>query len=97
MRESEITQDHEDFTDAIGELANMVAGGAKSQFEGMDISISLPNVVIGQAHVVSATKKSPRIIIPCTTDVGPFEVEVGMETIEKRTNAKTPAQAGATA
>jgi len=74
----EITEDHADFADAIGELANMVAGGAKAQFEGLDISISLPNVIIGHNHNVSASRNSPRIVIPCATDVGTFFVEVGM-------------------
>ena len=75
---TEITQDHADFADAIGELANMVAGGAKAQFEGLDISISLPNVIVGHNHNVSASRSSPRIVIPCMTDAGTFYVEVGM-------------------
>ncbi len=80
---AEITQDHEDFADAIGELANMVAGGAKSQFEGLDISISLPNVIVGEHHNVAASKASPRIVIPCDTDAGEFFVEVGMVLAKK--------------
>ena len=74
----EITPQHPDFADAIGELANMVAGGAKSTFEGFSIDISLPNVVIGESHNVSPMKNAPRILIPCATDAGEFHVEVGM-------------------
>ena len=74
----EIDQNHENFADAIGELANMVAGGAKAQFDGLDISISLPNVIVGKDHNVSASKSSPRIVIPCTTSQGTFQMEVGM-------------------
>ena len=74
----EIDPDHPDFADAIGELANMVAGGAKSKFKGLDISISLPNVIVGKNHNVSASKSSPRIVIPCTTSQGTFQMEVGM-------------------
>lgn len=74
----EIDQNHEDFADAIGELANMVAGGAKAQFAGLNVSISLPNVVAGRDHSVSAPKNAPRIVIPCSTDVGTFQVEIGM-------------------
>ncbi len=74
----EITPDHADFADAVGELANMVAGGAKAQFEGLDISVSLPNVIVGHKHNVVASRTSPRIVIPCTTDAGVFHVEVGM-------------------
>ncbi len=74
----EIDQDHADFADALGELANMVAGGAKAQFEGLNISISLPSVIVGSNHCVSASQNTPRIIIPCKTDVGEFKVELGM-------------------
>ena len=64
--------------DAFSELANMVAGGAKSQFDGLDISISLPNVIIGHNHNVSASKNAPRVVIPCSTPAGSFTVEVAM-------------------
>ena len=63
---------------AIGELANMVAGGAKSQFEGLDISVSLPNVILGKNHYISGSKNAPRIIIPCTSDAGKFYMEIAM-------------------
>ncbi len=93
----DITPDHADFADALGELANMVAGGAKAQFEGLDVSISLPNVVVGKNHNVSASKTSPRIIIPCSCESGNFEVEVGME-IKKPTGvAAAGAASGANA
>ena len=75
---TEITQDHPDFADAVGELANMVAGGAKCQFDGLNIMISLPNVIVGRNHNVSPSKNTPRLVIPCITDVGTFQVEVGM-------------------
>lgn len=84
----EFTPDHPDFADAMGELANMVAGGAKSQFEGLNISISLPNVIVGHNHKVTASKSTPRIIIPCTTDAGIFQVEIGM-VLSNKTKAIT--------
>lgn len=84
----EFTPGHPDFADAMGELANMVAGGAKAHFEGLDISISLPNVIVGSNHNVTASKSTPRIIIPCTTDVGTFQVEIGM-VLSKKAKAAT--------
>ncbi len=74
----ELNQESEDFADAIGELANMVAGGAKAQFKGLNISISLPNVIVGKDHNVSASKSSPRLVVPCETPAGVFWVEMGM-------------------
>ena len=79
---ADITPEHEDFADALGELANMVAGGAKSHFEGLNISISLPSVIVGANHSVFGTSLSQRLLIPCSTEVGEFHVEVGM-VIEK--------------
>ena len=66
----DITPEHPDFADALGELANMVAGGAKAQFEGLNISISLPNVIVGPKHNVSASKNTPRLIIPVSDGRG---------------------------
>lgn len=83
----EIDQNHDDFADAIGELANMIAGGAKSQFEGLNISISLPNVIVGRDHNVSASKNAPRLVIPCSTAKGTFHVEIGMVLPQKHTKS----------
>ena len=93
----EITPEHEDFADAVGELANIVAGGAKSKFEGLNIGVSLPNVVVGHNHNFSVSKTSPRLVIPCDTEVGQFYVEVAMELgKQKSAAAPKPSTAGAT-
>lgn len=73
-----IDESHPDFSDAIGELVNMVAGNAKKDFVGMNVSISLPSVIVGKGHTVSSSKICPRLVLPCETVCGPFEVEVGM-------------------
>ncbi len=78
----------EDFADAIGELANMVAGGAKSEFHGLNVNISLPSVVIGEGHEVSRSGVYPRLVIPCTCPFGTFVVGVSMK-------VQKPALAGA--
>ncbi len=85
----ELTMDAEDFPDAIGELANMVAGNAKKDFHGYDVSISLPSVIVGSGHHVSQSKASPFLMIPCETPLGTFAVEVALVTNKK------PAMAGA--
>ena len=87
---TELTLDSLDFSDAIGELVNMVAGGAKKDFNGYQASISLPSVIIGKGHTVSQSKASPYLVIPCTTSLGSFNVEVALITKKK------PAMAGAT-
>ena len=72
----ELDPKHEDFADAIGELVNMVSGGAKAKFEGKSVSISCPSVVVGSSHAVFSSKDVTTITIPHTSDVGDFAVEV---------------------
>jgi chemotaxis protein CheX len=74
----ELKPEDPDFSDALGELANMVAGQAKAQFEGLNVSISLPSVIIGKEHVVSQSRHRPRLSIPCESQLGKFWVEVAM-------------------
>lgn len=74
-----ITLESPDLVDAIGELANMVAGNAKKDFEGVRISISLPSVIIGENHVVGQSRMVPRLVIPCASELGSFHVEVAMK------------------
>jgi chemotaxis protein CheX len=76
---TEMTAEHADFPDAIGELANMVSGNAKGQFAGKKkVTISCPSVVIGQNHSVARPKDLPCIVFPCSTDCGEFVVEVAI-------------------
>lgn len=72
-----------DFADAIGELANMVAGCAKQQM-APGTSISLPSVVIGDKYTV-ASQSMPCVVIPVTSPLGDFSVEVSIK--------ETPTQA----
>jgi len=74
-----ITRDHPDFADAVGELANMVAGAAKREFDDMDIKISLPSVVLGDRFHVGNSRSVPRIVIPCDGELGKVDVEIAME------------------
>lgn len=64
-----------DFADAIGELANMIAGSAKQHLGGR-ASISVPSVVIGAGYTVATPSGVPCVVIPCTSPFGKFAVEV---------------------
>lgn len=75
----EMPEDSEDFGDAIGELVNMVTGGAKAKFEGKDVSISCPSVVVGANHKVQQMSDATAISIPCSCDCGSFAVEVSIK------------------
>lgn len=73
---TELTPQHPDFADAIGELANMVSGYAKSKLDGLNCSISLPSVVVGEGHCLSHSRSKAHIIVPCTSECGAFSLEV---------------------
>lgn len=70
---------HEDFADAVGELVNMISGGAKAQFVGKTVTISCPSVVVGSSHTVFGSKELVGIKIPFSSDCGDFCVEVAMK------------------
>ncbi len=67
-----------DVVDAIGELANIIAGGAKSQLEHLDLSVSLPSVITGRGHCIQFPTKVTPICIPFDSEWGQIAVEVGL-------------------
>jgi chemotaxis protein CheX len=78
-----------DFPDAVGELANMIAGGAKKAFGGL-ASITVPNVIIGTGHTVARLSDVPCLVIPCQTPVGNFAVEVSIKQVGTPPRASVP-------
>jgi len=69
-----------DFADAIGELVNMVSGGAKAQFpDKRDVSISVPSVVVGDNHSIANQSDAPCVVIPCSTDCGELCIEIAIK------------------
>lgn len=77
---SRIELDSPDFADAIGELANMIAGGAKAKFEGMDVSIGCPSVIRAPSHHIDPPSEAQSITIPCSTPAGSFSIDVAFRT-----------------
>ena len=74
-----LTVDHPDFGDALGEMVNMVAGQAKSKFEGLSCSISLPQVLSGSELKVLRSSQETTLVLPCDSTLGKFRVEVTMK------------------
>lgn len=68
--------DDDNFADAIGELANIITGGAKARMEGEDISISCPSVVIGTDYTVQRPRMATCVRIPCRSPFGEFDLAV---------------------
>lgn len=67
-------------SDAVAELVNIVAGGAKARFpleEGVPpIDLSLPTVVRGNSYSIDYPSGSVWLEVPFETDLGPFDLRV---------------------
>jgi chemotaxis protein CheX len=68
----------EDVKDALGEVANMVAGNLKIYFANQDIDISLaiPTSVIGKSYRTTGIAGATRTVVPFTIESGRFWVEL---------------------
>lgn len=79
--------DSELFADAIGEIANMISGAAKAQYEGKTISISCPSVVIGSGHQIHQQSNTMTVCIPCKAGANPFDIFVSVRKAESGAKA----------
>ncbi len=74
----EVDSINDDVKDAVGEIANMIAGGAKGELsqKGYSFKIALPVVCIGKDHYTEYPKDIPCLVIPFSVEEGPFYVEI---------------------
>lgn len=86
----------EDFADAVGELANMICGSAKSTLDNPAVTISCPQVVLGKDHKVQKPSDAVSITIPCNSPQGPFAIEISIRAANAQPGhaARTQAAAG---
>ncbi|MEJ2554334.1 MAG: chemotaxis protein CheX [Gammaproteobacteria bacterium] len=78
MLGEEVTEVDATVTDLVGEITNMVTGGAKRVLaeQGYDFDMAIPSVVAGKNHRISRKYKGTKIIIPFQIIAGKFFVEV---------------------
>jgi chemotaxis protein CheX len=67
-------------SDAIGEIANIIAGNAKQHLTQYNLSISLPKVIMGKDHKIASQRGVPTIIVPFESSLGNFAMEVSLKT-----------------
>jgi chemotaxis protein CheX len=69
---------NEDVKDAIGEIANMVAGNLKIAFAGYDLKIELaiPTSIVGESYRVGGMLGAKRVAVPFDMGNGQFLVEL---------------------
>jgi len=73
-----IQEINSDVADVIGELTNMIAGGAKGQLEQFEMSVSLPSVIMGKNHVIQFPSNATPICIPFDSPWGPVCLQVSI-------------------
>jgi chemotaxis protein CheX len=74
----EVTELDEDVKDAIGEIANMVAGNMKISFaeDGKAIEIAIPTTIIGDSFRTSGMFGAHRVVVPFTMNGEVFMIEL---------------------
>lgn len=75
----QVTEMNPDVHDAIGELANIIAGAAKRDLTDFKISISLPTVVSGTGHSIYEAKDVLSMLIPFTYENHAFDLAVALK------------------
>ena len=77
----EIGSLNEDVKDAVGEIANMVAGGAKGELaqKGYSFKIALPVVCVGAGHYTDYPKDVPCIVVPFKIGDDGFSLEIALK------------------
>ncbi len=70
-----------DVRDGVGEIVNMIAGGAKTRLQrkGVFFDLSIPNTIIGQNHQITAPASAVRTRIDFESCAGDFFMEVHLK------------------
>lgn len=76
-----ISQVDDSVSDCVGEITNMVTGGAKRSLaeKGYTFAMAIPSTVMGKNHTISHKTSGRTICIPFDTSAGSFFVEVCFE------------------
>ncbi|MGL4944384.1 MAG: chemotaxis protein CheX [Thermoguttaceae bacterium] len=73
----DITEVTDDVLDAVGELTNMISGGAKARLAAFSLTMSLPNVLCGDNCRLHFPSNAHPIAIPFKCDWGLLGLQVG--------------------
>lgn len=78
MLDMEIEEIDADVKDALGEIANMVAGGLKERFatEDIDLELAIPTAISGESYTIASPTRSKQMIIPFSIEAGQFLIEM---------------------
>ena len=79
----EVDEINEDVKDAIGEIANMVAGSIKTGLatEGKNLELSIPTTIAGKSYAINTLAEAERVVVPFDSAGSRFLVELRFKTI----------------
>ncbi|PLX84977.1 MAG: chemotaxis protein CheX [Desulfuromonas sp.] len=69
---------NEDVKDAMGEMANMIAGGIKTalEAEGKNLELAIPSTIAGRAYTLDGLSRADWIMVPFVAPEGRFLAEL---------------------
>ncbi|PKI17250.1 chemotaxis protein CheX [Colwellia sp. 12G3] len=72
---------NEEIIDLVGEITNMVTGGAKRMLseKGIEFDMATPIVVSGKNHSIHHKAKGPIVIIPLKSELGRAYIEFSFD------------------
>ena len=72
---------NEEITDLVGEITNMVTGGAKRMLseKGFEFDMATPMVVSGNNHTINHKAEGPIVIIPLSSEHGKAFIEFSFD------------------
>ncbi len=81
MLGEEVTEIDDLVTDMVGELTNMVSGGAKKLLSeaGYRFDAAIPTMISGKDHIIQHKSKAPVTIVTFSTEAGDFFIELCFE------------------
>lgn len=73
----------DEVVDAVGELTNMICGGAKAELARMNhkFNLATPTMVVGKGVEITYRSEAGTIVIPFETEYGNFVVEANLGSI----------------
>jgi chemotaxis protein CheX len=77
MLGEEFTKLDHDVMDCVGELTNMISGGARAGLAKLDMKfdMAIPTMIQGQHHIVEHKTNGSVVVIPFTIEAGEFYIE----------------------
>lgn len=85
MMGTEIFEINNVVKDAIGEIANMITGGAKGvliQLNEISYKLAIPTVVLGEGHTISYPSGMTSMVIPFMIDDECFYLDICLKNVD---------------